>query len=257
MIRSASSARTRTDEYVDVSHSGETYRVILKRIRGARRYTLRIRAASRDVVLSMPYRGKVAEAKRFAGTHAAWIGARIRRLPEPVPFAHGSVLPLRGIDHRIVHMGKVRGTVWAGDIDSAGVNESSPQRALFVAGDSAHVSRRVMDFLKQQARKDLLDATRVHASKIGRTPAGVTLRDTSSRWGSCSSSGALSFSWRLILAPAYVLDYLAAHEVAHLRHLDHSDDFWALTRELCAETDRAEAWLRAHGADLHRYGKSA
>jgi predicted metal-dependent hydrolase len=85
----------------------------------------------------------------------------------------------------------------------------------------------------------------------------VGLRDTTSRWGSCSSQGSLNFSWRLILAPAYVLDYLAAHEVAHLVHMNHSARFWKLTRKLCAETDRAEAWLKAHGKDLHRYGSSA
>jgi predicted metal-dependent hydrolase len=81
------------------------------------------------------------------------------------------------------------------------------------------------------------------------------LRDTSSRWGSCSAKGALNFSWRLILAPPFVLDYLAAHETAHLRHHDHSDRFWALTKSLCPEMERAEAWLKAHGAHLHRYGR--
>ena len=85
----------------------------------------------------------------------------------------------------------------------------------------------------------------------------VTLRDTTSRWGSCTAQGALNFSWRLIMAPPFVLDYLAAHEVAHLVHHDHSARFWTLTRRLAPETDRAEAWLRAQGASLHRYGADA
>ena len=88
-------------------------------------------------------------------------------------------------------------------------------------------------------------------------PRRISLRDTSSRWGSCSSTGALNFSWRLILAPPDVLDYLAAHEVAHIVHMNHSPMFWKLARRLYPDTDRAEAWLRAHGADLHRFGAEA
>jgi predicted metal-dependent hydrolase len=84
--------------------------------------------------------------------------------------------------------------------------------------------------------------------------AVITIRDQRSRWGSCSASGGLNFSWRLIMAPPHVLDYLAAHEVAHLVHMNHSDEFWALTRSLSGDTDKAEAWLKAHGASLHRYG---
>ena len=82
----------------------------------------------------------------------------------------------------------------------------------------------------------------------------IAIRDTKSRWGSCSSTGTLSFSWRLIMAPPLVLDYLAAHEVAHLKELNHSNRFWTLLHELCPATDEAERWLKRHGAELHRYG---
>jgi hypothetical protein len=128
------------------------------------------------------------------------------------------------------------------------------RHALHVAGDARHVHRRVMDFLKREARKRLEDAVRRHCAKIDVKARDVTLRDTTSRWGSCSATGGLNFSWRLIMAPPHVLDYLAAHEVAHLIHMNHSDEFWALTRKLSNETDSAEAWLKAHGASLHRYG---
>ena len=100
---------------------------------------------------------------------------------------------------------------------------------------------------------DLEAAVQRHAATIDVKPRRLSIRDTTSRWGSCSAAGAMSFSWRLILAPPLVLDYLAAHEVAHLVHLDHSAKFWALTRRLAPETDQAEAWLRAHGAQLHRF----
>jgi len=239
--------------YLDINHSGETYRVLLKRAPAARRFTLRIRAASRDVTLTMPRRGAIADARDFAERHAAWIGARLRRLPSPVPFLHGETIPFRGEAHRIVHRPDARGTVWVENEFALFGNRN----LLCVAGGAEHVTRRVADYLRQCAKRDLEAAVRKHANAIGKQPLRVTLRDTSSRWGSCTSSGHLNFSWRLILAPAYVLDYLAAHEVCHLVHLDHSPRFWKLVKSICSETDRAEAWLSAHGSSLHRYGKTA
>jgi predicted metal-dependent hydrolase len=241
--------------YLDVNHSGATYRVLLKRAPAARRFTLRIRAATRDVTLTMPRRGAVADARDFAQRHAAWIGARLSRLPSPVPFMHGENIPFRGESHRIVHRPGLRGTVW---IETGSPCEiDSNMKLICVAGSSEHVARRVSDFLKQSAKQDLEAAVRKHATAIGKKPLRVTLRDTSSRWGSCSASGNLNFSWRLILAPPYVLDYLAAHEVGHLVHLNHSARFWKLVNSICLETARAEAWLGAHGSSLHRYGKLA
>ena len=243
--------RKREATHLEVSHAGEGYRVALKRVSGARRFTLRVRSATRDVVLTMPPRSSLSSAREFVERHAAWIGARLNRLPSPVPFESGAVLPLRGVNHVILHQPDKRGNVWI----EAGVAVSlEAENVICVACDAAHVSRRVRDFLQREARKDLDAAVRKHTSAIGVAARRVTIRDTVSRWGSCSASGALNFSWRLVLAPPFVLDYLAAHEVAHLMHLNHSPKFWTIARRLSPDTDRAEAWLKAHGASLHRFG---
>lgn len=244
----------RDTDFIEIAHSGDVHRIFVRRVAGAKRFILRVRAAKRDVVLSMPPRGKYDDAKRFAEQHAAWIGARLRRLPEPIPFVDGSVIPLRGFDHIIVHKAQSRGTVWT---EAGGLEGAHQSNLLCAAGDQAHLERRISDYLKKQARLDLVSAVEMHSKSIGVKARQVTLRDTASRWGSCSASGSLNFSWRLILAPSFVLNYLAAHEVSHLKHMDHSKKFWDLTRSLCAQTDSAEAWLSANGAELYRYGKSA
>src|SRR5262249_46966006 len=141
--------------------------------------------------------------------HGAWLAERLRRLPDGVTFVDGAMLPLRGELVRIAHRPRSRGTVWR-ECGDDGAN------LLCVAGDSAHTSRRVKDYLKREARRELSVAVRRHAQALGVPYKRISVRDQSSRWGSCNSDGVLSFSWRLILAPAFVLDYLAAHEVAHL-----------------------------------------
>ena len=132
--------------FLDVDHSGETYRVLLKRVPAARRFTLRIRAATRDVTLTMPRRGALSDAHDFAQRHAAWIGARLRRLPSPVPFAPGEMIPFRGEAHIITHRPLSRGTVWIEDGLQA---DGEVQKHLCVSGGSEHVARRVGDFLRQ------------------------------------------------------------------------------------------------------------
>lgn len=248
--------RVLDSSHLELTHDGETLRVALKRVATARRFTLRVRAATRDVVLTMPKRGSLSAARDFAQRNAAWIGARLERLPRPIPFCDGSVIPLRGVDHVVTHRPGMRGTVWIEAI-APGSCADDVLLALCVAGEREHVERRVADYLRKEARRDLEAAVKHYTLAIDLPARRVGLRDTTSRWGSCSSSGSLNFSWRLILAPSHVLDYLAAHEVAHLRHLDHSDQFWALTHRLSPDVDRAEAWLKAHGASLHRYGATA
>jgi predicted metal-dependent hydrolase len=231
---------------IEIFFDKSVYLVRLRRHRQARRYTLRIEAASREVVLTMPPRGSVKEARDFAQQHGGWIAARLKRMPEAAPFVHGVEVPLRGISHRIVHR-RGRGTVWT-ETDDLG------RRLICVAGETPHVDRRIGDFLKREARHDLTAASRRYAERLKLPIKGISVRDQSSRWGSCSNTGVLSFSWRLILAPSYVLDYLAAHEVAHLVELNHSPRFWRLVARLYPGYERAKAWLDAHGADLHRYG---
>jgi hypothetical protein len=128
------------------------------------------------------------------------------------------------------------------------------ERLLCVAGDLPHVERRVRDFLRREAKRDLEAAAHSYAERLGLRLKRITIRDQTSRWGSCSTTGALSFSWRLILAPRYVLDYLAAHEVAHLIEMNHSPRFWRLLDRICPDMLRAKTWLDLNGADLHRYG---
>jgi predicted metal-dependent hydrolase len=241
--------RTSEPSAITVDFDGEIYLVRVRRHRQARRYTLRIHAASRDVMLTIPPRGSVRQAKEFAQKHSAWIAARLGRLPEAAPFAHGALLPLRGREHRIEHRRAARGTVW--------VEVRASEQLLCVAGEEPHLPRRVHDYLKREAKRDLEVASRQAAQALGVEIKRVSVRDQSSRWGSCSSTGVLSYSWRLILAPPFVLDYLAAHEVAHLIEMNHSRRFWRLVERICPYMGRAKAWLDAHGADLHRYGFDA
>jgi predicted metal-dependent hydrolase len=236
---------------IEIAFDGSVYPVRLRRHRQARRYTLRIQATTREVILTIPPRGTVKEASAFAQKHGGWIAARLGRLPQAAPFADGVLLPLRGVPHRITHRGGTRGTVWAE------VAADGDEPLLCVAGRAPHIDRRIGDFLRREAKQDLQTASRRYADELGLAFQRVTVRDQSSRWGSCSTTGVLSFSWRLILAPSEVLDYLAAHEVAHLIEMNHSPKFWRLVQRICPDHERAKAWLDVHGADLHRYGLPA
>jgi predicted metal-dependent hydrolase len=232
---------------IEIAFDRAVYRIVVRRHRQARRYTLRIAAATREVVLTMPMRGSLKEAKAFAERHGGWIAARLGRLPQAEPFADGAIIPLRGLPHRIVHRRHMRGTVWI-------ENSADGDNLLCVAGGAPHITRRITSYLKKEARRELESASRRYAQEIGVKIKRISVRDQSSRWGSCSTTGALSYSWRLIFAPSYVLDYLAAHEVAHLVEMNHSMRFWRLLARFYPEMKRAKAWLDAHGSDLHRYG---
>jgi predicted metal-dependent hydrolase len=235
---------------ITIEFGGETYRIRVQRHRQARRYTLRVQSTVREVVLTMPPRGSVKEARAFAQKHGAWIAARLSRLPQPAPFAHGLVLPLRGELHRIEHRPRERGTVWV-ELGDDGA------RLLCVAGEAPHLPRRLTDWLKREAKRELEAASRRAAGKLGVAIKRVSVRDQSSRWGSCSTNGVLSYSWRLILAPPFVLDYLAAHEVAHMVEMNHSRAFWRVVTRIYPNVARAKTWLDSHGPELHRYGLAA
>ncbi|PNG26899.1 M48 family metallopeptidase [Methylocella silvestris] len=237
--------------FFDVAHDGEVYRIFLRRSGAARRFTLRVRTGARDVVLTVPARASLKDARAFAERHAPWVGARLRRLPEAIPFEPGSLIPLRGVWHRIVLQPPPRG---AGAVAAAAPAKAGEEPLLLVGGEGAFAARRVRDFLIKEARRDLEACVVRHAARLDVKVRRITLRDTTSRWGSCSSAGALNFSWRLILPPPFVLDYLAAHEVAHLVHMNHSDAFWAVVERIYPEAAAAEAWLRRNGSGLLRFG---
>lgn len=138
-----------------------------------------------------------------------------------------------------------------GEAAEAGSAMAGLRQQLLVGGDAKHFSRRVLDFLCREAGRDLADRVKLHAATVGLEPRAITIKDTTTRWGSCTHDRRLAFSWRIVMAPPFVLDYLAAHEVAHFREMNHGPKFWALCRELCPEMEAGKAWLKRHGSGLH------
>lgn len=232
---------------IDVNHGGRSFEIALRRRPTAKRITLRVSNATGEVVMTIPERTELKTAQRFADAHGDWIASRLAKVPARVEFRPGALVPVRGIPHKIVHWTNIRGTTRA-------MKSPAGEPIIAVSGERPHLARRVREFLEAEARRDIAGAVRKHTTKLGVTAKRITVRDTTSRWGSCSARGALNFSWRLILAPPYILDYLAAHEVGHLRELNHSHRFWKIVHDLCPRTEEAEDWLKRHGSDLHRFG---
>lgn len=210
--------------------------ISLRRSARARRFSLRISQHSGEVTLSMPTRAREAEALAFAQAQEGWIRAALARLPVAQTVGIGAQLPFEG---RMLQI-------------AAGAGRSVRQEAdqLLVPGDPARASVRVAAFLKLRARDRLAAASDHYAAQIGRRVERMTLRDTRSRWGSCAADGALMYSWRLIMAPPSVLNYVAAHEVAHMVEMNHSDRFWAVVARLSPGWQAERAWLKRHGGAL-------
>jgi len=211
----------------------------------ARRLIVKVNPSSGEVTVVAPSRRALEGALAFARSESDWISKRLARVPKPVPLGIGERVPFRGELHLIVEGEKGRAPVWA--------DEEDGEPVILVSGRTEHVSRRVLDFLKREARKTLEARTAFYADRLGIKPRRITVRDTASRWGSCSAQRMLSFSWRLILAPDHVLDYVVAHEVAHMKEMNHSPRFWHQVEMLGADVKRAQRWLSEHGAMLHRY----
>lgn len=217
--------------------------IILRRSARARRFTLRVSRMDGRVTLSMPARAREAEAMAFLRAQEGWLRKALAELPAPGGLVGPGVrLPVEGRELELIP-GPGRATRVAGE-------------TLLVPGDPAQIGARVQAWLKARARDRLVASTDAHAAVLGRRVARVTLRDTRSRWGSCSANGAIMYSWRLIMAPPAVLDYVAAHEVAHLVEMNHSPDFWAVVSRLCPDWRVHRAWLRSEGQALQgwRFG---
>nr|WP_314255986.1 SprT family zinc-dependent metalloprotease [uncultured Devosia sp.] len=208
----------------------------------ARSKSYRLSLPGSGPVLTLPPHGKWAEAEAFLHRHHNWLAARIKRVPEATSFAHGSTITLRGEEYRVVATGRVRGRVEVAEMDG--------EKVLLVPGDAAHQARRLTDWLKDEALADLEIRSAYHAARLGVTIKAIRMREQKSRWGSCSSTGNINYNWRLILAPPFVLDYVAAHEVAHLVEMNHSAAFWATVKKTMPDMERGRAWLKAHGREL-------
>lgn len=208
----------------------------------ARRVSLRIDPRVGAVVVTLPLRVGRRQGLDLLQTHSAWVMDRLAALPPATPFVAGAVVPVGGRPLRIVHAPQARGAAW---LDG---------ETIQVAGDAAHLSRRVGDFLRAEAKRRIAPLVMAKAVGATRRPVRIGIKDTRSRWGSCAPDGTLAFSWRLVMAPPEVLDYVVAHEVAHLTYMNHGPRFWALVNTLTPHTEPAKAWVAAHGARLLRYG---
>lgn len=225
--------------------AGQRVPVKLFRNKRARQIILRLDEGADGgdgVVVTLPNRTAQKEGLALVMDKADWILERLAGLPPRVPFAEGEMVPFVGVEHRIRTVPGGRGVVrreWG---------------EILVAGRPEHLARRVRDWFKRQARELIAPRVRLKANALGRQPGRITVRDTKSRWGSCTHDGNLSFCWRLVMAPEMVLDYVVAHEVAHLVELNHSPEFWRWVGQLTVDADGAKKWLRQNGEALHRYG---
>ena len=227
-----------------IAIDGRQIEVKFKRHNRARRLIVRLDRKGEAVTVTVPPRASRKEALAFVDKSRAWIAARLAKQPQAVAFAPGVEIMLRGAAHVIIHEPHRRGLVRIA---------ADPDR-IIVPGDVAHLKRRLTDWLKREAKRDLIEASDHHARSIGVTFSKLSVRDQASRWGSCTADGSLSYSWRLVLAPSHVLDYVAVHEVAHLKHMNHGMRFWRLVLAHCPHAGEARSWLKHHGASLHRYG---
>jgi predicted metal-dependent hydrolase len=217
-------------------------RVAWRRSSRARRISLRIDSRSGRVVVTLPTRTPRAAGQALLARHADWIRTRLAALPEPVPLVPDALIPIHGIPRRLRHD------------PTRGASTRLGPAELAIGGDPAFLARRTLDFLRAEARRHLGALALRLAAQVGLAPSRVTVRDTRTRWGSCTQTRALMFSWRLILAPAFVQHYVVAHEVAHLRHFDHGAQFWSLVDRLTPHRQSATDWLGRNASLLMRIG---
>ena len=237
-------SRRAVPDHLAVEVDGVRLEALLRLNPRARRITLRVDHVHRRAIVTAPAPRHVARAERLLRDHAGWLRQRLDALPDAMPFADGGTVPLRGRPHVI----RVDG-----DLARATILDD----AIMAPSDPARLCAAMEEALRAEARADLAEASARHAKTIDVTFNRIRIGDPARRWGSCSTSGTLSFSWRLVLAPPAVLDYVAAHEVAHLREMNHGPRFWAHVAALCPDWKTHSAWLKANGQRLHAVGRAS
>ncbi len=230
------------EDHHSISIDGREIPLIVRRHPRARRIILRVNTAGEGAVVTIPAHADPADGLEMAHRQSAWLQSRLDDLGERIRFAAGTSIPYLGENYTIRHRSDMRGTVW---IENGEIH---------VAGRPEHLSRRLGDWMRKRARAEITERAHQKAGMIERKPTRITIRDTRTRWGSCSARGCLSFSWRLVMAPLEVLDYVIAHEVAHLAHMNHGAKFWETVDMLTGDTKSGRAWLNDNGGALHRIG---
>ncbi len=213
--------------------------VVIKKSTRAKRLSLRVSNLDGTVSLTMPNWAPEREALDFLQSRRGWLMGHIQNRPAMQRPVIGAVIPIAGQLHEICEIPNTERSRAAYITDGR----------LYVAND-ARIPVRVATLLKAMAHRDLRAASEKYATRLGRSFAKLTLRDTKSRWGSCSAQGHLMYSWRLIMTPPEVLDYVAAHEVAHLAEMNHGPKFWAHCAALCPDYQKHRQWLKTHGREI-------
>ena len=230
---------------IEINIDGRAAPLVARVNRRAKRLILKVDQTAGEILVTAPSKRALPDAIAFARSRASWIATQLDDSLLARSFEPGGEALYRGVSHLIVHDLETRQPVR---------RETEPQPRLVVGGDSAHLNRRVVDWMKREARKDLVEAVARYCTELGVKRRSISIRDTRSRWGSCSSDGCLSFSWRLIMAPPWILDYVAAHECTHLIHMHHGPAFWRQVKALGIDARAAENWFERHGAGLFAYG---
>lgn len=207
----------------------------------AKRLTLRIDAKERLPILTIPSRCSAKRAVEFVEMHRAWLEENLQKIPAIKHFENGEKISLMGKEYTINHCPQKRCGVM--------IEEDN----IVVSGSKEFLHRRICDFIKKKAQEQLLKKSQTLANKIGCRVNHVSIKDTKSRWGSCSSLENINYNWRICLAPKYVINYLVAHEVSHLLHQDHSREFWQCVKKLCPDAAKGRLWLKNYGKELYRY----
>lgn len=224
---------------------GETIPVIISVRRGLRNITLRPHAGdNRHIAISRPWLSSNAAAMKFVEQKRRWLERFFKNAPQKRHLTSGDTIEFLGKTVTVVHDGTIRANNF--------VLNSNGNYTLFVGGEEKMIESRTRNFIKAELLKEIKNLIRRTPRDFW--PRRICLRDTSSRWGSCSTTGTMSFSWRLAFAPYDVMRYVVMHELSHVKHMDHSPEFWAQVRELYGfGVERARRWLTQNGAKLHEY----
>jgi predicted metal-dependent hydrolase len=229
-----------TSELIPIN--GALTQVTFKRSTRARRISLKLDPATNGVLITLPERASRKAGLTLLQAHEDWVAEKLAALPQALRLKAGAHVPVHGVPHLIIPEPGAKGGAWI------------EGQSIKVTGEAEFLARRVSDCLKRLARQHLTAHAALKAQQAGLKPKSVRIKDTRTRWGSCAPDGTLAFCWRLICAPAFVQDYVVAHEVAHLRHMNHSAQFWALTEHLTPHRTKATTWLTDNGLELLRIG---